>query len=66
MDKRNESSLLQTIFGMMIFFSGMLYVTNGPATKPAVFWYRLGLLIIGLVGLGVLYWRKRAAGSSGK
>ncbi len=55
---RNTASLLETIFSLMIFFSGALYVMKGPATNSAVFWYRTGLLVVGLIGFGVLRWRR--------
>jgi hypothetical protein len=57
-DKPKGSSVLETMFTLMVFFSGALYVMKGPAPNAAVFWFRTGLLLIGLTGLGMLAWRR--------
>ena len=48
----------------MVVFSGALFVMHGPPANPAVLRYRIGLLVIGVLGLGVMRWRRRSRRSA--
>jgi hypothetical protein len=60
-DKRKEgvTRFLEVVFTILVFFGGALYVMHGPAANPRVFWFRTGLLVVGLVGLGIVKLRQR-------
>ena len=63
--KAGDFDLLETVFGVMIIFPGILYFSAGPAKTTSHFSFRTILFVVGVIGYGALKLRQRNASGQG-